>query len=76
MRVKANISFCGSVCMAANEVKDIPEGGVLSDLLEAGYVTEVQENSPAAQTAASENPPRLVPEVKLNENKRGKPKSD
>lgn len=73
MRVKANISFCGSVCMAANEVRDIPEGGVLSDLLEAGYVTEVQENPPAADPKAD---PAADPEVKLNENKRGKPKSD
>ncbi len=62
MRVKANISFCGSVCMAVNEVRDIPEDGVLSDLLEAGYVTEVQEVPPTEQRSS---------EVKLNENKRG-----
>ncbi len=76
MKVKANISFCGSVCMAANEVRDIPEGGVLSDLLEAGYVTEVQENPWAAQTSAPGKPPTYPSEVKLNENKRGKSKSD
>lgn len=38
MRVRSAISFCGSICMAAGEVRDIPEGGALDDLLAAGYV--------------------------------------
>ena len=69
MKVKANISFCGTISMAKNEVKDIPEGGVLSDLLAAGYVTEQGE----VFTAIA---PGLAAEVKVNENKRGKSKSD
>ena len=88
MRVKSNISFCGSVCMAAGEIRDIPEGGVLTDLLNAGYVERlesepVDDNSaedkpldkePAGDKAADEEPEPVTekPKGAKNEAKRGK----
>ena len=38
MRVRAKCSFAGEVSMALNEVRDVPEGDVLDDLLRCGYV--------------------------------------
>ena len=38
MRVRAKCSFAGEVSMALNEVRDVPEGGVLDDLIRCGYV--------------------------------------
>ena len=49
MKVRAKISFCGAVSMAANEERDIPQSEVLSDLLSAGYVI------PAEGGASGEN---------------------
>lgn len=67
MKIKANISFCGTLNMARGEIRDIPENGMLTDLLNAGYVEAVAETeAPAAEAS----------EVKPNANKRGKSKSD
>lgn len=46
MRVRAKVSFAGEVSMALNEVKDVPEGSVLDDLLCCGYVVpeEAEKN--------------------------------
>ena len=38
MRVRAKCSFAGEVSMALNEVRDVPEGDVLDDLIRCGYV--------------------------------------
>lgn len=38
MRVRAKTSFAGEVSMALNEVRDVPEGDVLDDLIRCGYV--------------------------------------
>lgn len=38
MRVRAKCSFAGEVSMALNEVRDVPEGDVLDDLICCGYV--------------------------------------
>ena len=38
MLVRAKCSFAGEVSMALNEVRDVPEGDVLDDLLRCGYV--------------------------------------
>lgn len=38
MRVRAKCSFAGAVSMALNEVRDVPEGDVLDDLMSCGYV--------------------------------------
>lgn len=52
-RVKALVSFAGTVTMGNGEIRDIPEGDDLKDLLRAGYVEEVdgtpeaKENNPS-----------------------------
>lgn len=38
MRVRAKTSFAGAITMALNEVRDVPEGDVLDDLIRCGYV--------------------------------------
>ena len=38
MLVRAKCSFAGEVSMALNEVRDVPEGDVLDDLVRCGYV--------------------------------------
>lgn len=38
MLVRAKCSFAGAVTMALNEVRDVPEGDVLDDLVRCGYV--------------------------------------
>ena len=38
MRVRAKCSFAGEVSMALNEIRDVPEGDVLDDLIRCGYV--------------------------------------
>lgn len=40
MKVIAVTSFSGAVSMYAGEVREIPQGEILSDLLRAGYVRE------------------------------------
>ena len=60
MIVKATVSFAGAVSMGFGEVRDIPEGAVLSDLLRAGYVV--------AEKAKTE----LKKAVKADEAKRSK----
>lgn len=47
MRVRAKCSFAGGeVSMALNEVRDVPEGDVLDDLIRCGYVVpeEAEKN--------------------------------
>ncbi len=49
MKVKANISFCGLVSMAAGQEKDLPQGEVLADLLQAGYVSPLEKEQAEAE---------------------------
>ena len=75
MRVKSNISFCGSACMAAGEIRDIPEGGVLTDLLNAGYVERLDDKPLNAEPSGDKAEPEPVtdnPKGAKNEAKRGK----
>ena len=46
MLVRAKCSFAGEVSMALNEVRDVPEGDVLDDLVCCGYVVpeEAEKN--------------------------------
>lgn len=46
MLVRAKCSFAGEVSMALNEVRDVPEGDVLDDLVRCGYVVpeEAEKN--------------------------------
>ena len=41
MKVKANVSFTGSINMTAGEVREYSESAVLTDLMNAGYVSLV-----------------------------------
>lgn len=52
MLVKATTSFAGAVCMAVNEVRDIPAGKVLDDLLSAGFVVAVQPEKAVKKSEA------------------------
>lgn len=45
MKVKATISFSGIISMSRGEVAECPEGDVLRDLLEAGYVVPADEKT-------------------------------
>lgn len=45
MKIKALTSFCGSLCMAKGEIRECSDKTVLADLLDAGYVEEVVENT-------------------------------
>lgn len=43
MLVKAEKTFAGkTLCMRKNDVKELPAGAALSDLLRCGYVSEVK----------------------------------
>ena len=54
MRVKATTSFAGAVCMAVNEVRDIPAGEVLDDPLSAGFVVSAELEQPEKAVKKSE----------------------
>lgn len=49
MKVKAKASFCGALNMALGEVRDVPEGEVLTDLLRAGLVEPVGDSAAPAE---------------------------
>lgn len=51
MKVKAKISFVGPVCMARNEVRDIPED-VAAPLLKCGYLEPEDETSGSSRKSA------------------------
>lgn len=42
MLYKAKLDFSGVVTMSAGEVKDIPDVNIVSDLLRAGYIEQVE----------------------------------
>lgn len=46
MKVKANVSFTGSINMIAGEERECSESTVLTDLLNAGYVSVVDSGTP------------------------------
>ena len=43
MKYKALVSFAGNFSMTINEVKEISDKKLISDLLQAGYIEEVKE---------------------------------
>ena len=45
MKIEALVSFCGALSMAKGEVRDCGDMAVVSDLLDAGYVREVEESA-------------------------------
>lgn len=42
MKVTANCSFSGAICMAAGETRNIPDSALLQSLITAGYVTATE----------------------------------
>ena len=64
MKVKATKSFCGPLCMAIGEIREITDKDYLADLLRAGYVVPVepaQTEKPAAPAAEAEAPKAEAP---------------
>lgn len=54
MVVKAQVSFSGDTSMYAGEIRNIPAGEVLDDLLSAGYVEPEGEKQPKKRGKANE----------------------
>lgn len=46
MKIKAKVSFCGAFSMAAGEVRTCNDIALVTDLLRAGYVDEIDEPVP------------------------------
>ena len=44
MKVKALVSFSGTVTMSVGEIKDINQKEIVKDLLNAGYVKKIGKN--------------------------------
>lgn len=64
MKVKATKSFCGPLCMAIGEIREITDKDYLADLLRAGYVVPVEPaktEKPAAPAAEAEAPKAEAP---------------
>lgn len=62
MKVKATKGFCGPLCMAIGEVREITNEAYLKDLLRAGYVVPVEPAAePAAPAAKAEAPKAEAP---------------
>lgn len=51
MQYKALVSFSGLISMGLGEVREIKDKAVAKDLLEAGYVEQVGDDSPAPEKA-------------------------
>ena len=51
---KALKSFCGKVSMKKGETKDIDDINVIKDLLNAGYIEEIKNESKKIVTKAKE----------------------
>lgn len=61
MKVAANVSFSGRICMAKGERRDIADEELLKDLLAAGYVREIApaqkpKTSPTGQEEGKADP--------------------
>lgn len=68
MKVKATVSFAGQICMAANEVRDVPED-VAAPLLACGYLETVEPpKAPGVEPpAGGTEPPVEKPELPAEE---------
>lgn len=61
MKVKATTNFAGEVCMAAGEVRDVPES-VAAPLLKCGYLETVEP--PAAANTSEMTKDELIEKAK------------
>lgn len=55
MKVKATVSFAGQICMALNEVRDIPDD-TAAPLIACGYLKEVLPEDPPAEPSDQAKP--------------------
>lgn len=52
MKIRALTSFCGSLCMAKDEIRECSDKAVLADLLSAGYIEAVRAEPAQRKTAS------------------------
>lgn len=43
MKVKALVGFCGLVSMRKDEIKDINDKNIVTDLIRAGYIEPIEK---------------------------------
>lgn len=55
MKIRALKSFCGTLTMAQGDVREYSNEAVLSDLLKAGYIEEVQAEQSSRRKAVKKN---------------------
>jgi hypothetical protein len=55
MKIKALVSFAGAFSMYKGEVKEYGDEAVLQDLLKAGYIEEVKEESKEPEKGVKSN---------------------
>lgn len=63
MKIEAQKTFAGLISMKKGQIRELPQGAALSDLLRCGYVREIPEE------AANSDPPSE--EAVTDEDKRG-----
>lgn len=61
---KALKSFCGTISMKKNEIKDIDDKELIKDLLNAGYIEEIKEEVKKIDTKIKDKVETLEEEVK------------
>lgn len=78
MKVKAMTNFAGEICMAAGEIRDVPES-VAAPLLKCGYLenAEPQETTKPQETAEPAETTESVESTEpLKPKKKGKGKTE
>lgn len=65
MLVKATVGFSGTITMSRGELRDIPKGAPLDDLLRAGHVVAVSDTGGApAETSEARSEDKAKPKGK------------
>lgn len=67
MKIEALTSFCGVLSMARGEVRDYNNEAVIADLLSAGYIKTVDEQTESAEKKSKASTRK---EVKADESQR------
>lgn len=60
MFVEATKTFAAKICMAEGDVRDIPEGKLLSGLLSCGYVKPVKGKAAMAKKETTDEAERGI----------------
>ena len=75
MKVKATTNFAGKICMAAGEVRDVPED-VAAPLLKCGYLEAVETpDQTPDQEPDSQQEPEETPDQEPEKPKRSRSKT-